>query len=196
MNHEAGAIGFPRRAVLNGALVQTRDDLLSLSGVFATAVILALANEIFPDAARSSLGHRVVHGVAVVLAALAALALLDLARRLALYPRRNKSTWLIKAADLGHLLSFAIDARSPGGWAPHPVAFFIRSPSGRFLTPHAEESDPLMVSRGYPSGTWASIVEQPYELGMYEVRVYAAASHWIEMARATLEIWPGANLDA
>ena len=48
VRNEREVSGFPRRAVLNGALGQTRDDLLSLKGVFITAVWLALANEIFP----------------------------------------------------------------------------------------------------------------------------------------------------
>ena len=178
--------GFPRRAALNGALRQTRDDLVSLVGVFVMAVGLALANEIFPDATRASLAHRVWHGVAVVLAALGLIALVDLAQRLALYLRRNQRTWRITTTELAHLLSFAIEPLKPGAPPPFPVTFVIRTPDGRHIRPLAQSPEPLIPR--YPAGTRVVIVEQPYERGPYEVRVYAPATRWIEMARATLEI--------
>ncbi|HEX2703767.1 MAG TPA: hypothetical protein VHM72_10085 [Solirubrobacteraceae bacterium] len=161
VRNELEVSGFPRRGVLNGALAQTRNDLLSLLGVFVTAVGLALANEIFPEAARTSLAHRVVHGVAVVLGALAALALVDVAQRLALYLRRSGHTWRITTTELGHLLSFAIVPLSPGVPAPFPVTFVIRTPDGRYIQPLAHRAEPLIPR--YPPGTRVHIVEQPYE---------------------------------
>ena len=186
VRNEREVSGFPRLAVLNGALGQTRDDLLSLRGVFITAVWLSLANEVFPDAAQASLGHRVVHGVAVVLAALAVLVLVDLAQRLAFYLRRNERRWRITTTELAHLLSFAIEPLSAGVLAPFPVTFVIRTPDGRYIQPLAHKSEPLVPR--YPPGTRVHIVEQPYERGTYEVRVYAPAPRWTEMARATCDV--------
>ena len=186
VRNEREVSGFPRRAVLNGALGQTRDDLLSLKAVFITAVWLALANEIFPDAARASLGHRVWHGAAVVLGALIVIVVADFARRRLLYLRRNQRLWTITATELAHLLSFAIESRSPGAPAPFPVTFVIRTPGGRYIQPLAQKPDALIPR--YPPGVRVIIVEQPYERGVYEVRVYAAAPRWVEMARAALSV--------
>jgi hypothetical protein len=176
VRHEREVSGCPRRAVLNGALEQTRGDLLSLRGVFAIAVVLALATEIFPDGDR----------VAVAVAALIVLALVDVAQRLAHYLRRSERMWRITTTELAHLLSFAIEPLSPGALAPFPVTFVIRTPDGRYIQPLARRVDPLIPR--YPPGTRVHIVEQPYERGIYEVRVYAPGPRWIEMARATLNV--------
>lgn len=120
-------VGFPRRSLARGALHQTRSDLLSLGGVFVTAVALGLANEVFPDAVRSTLPHRVVHGLIVVIATLALVALGDLGQRLALYRRRSGRAWAIRAADHAGLLGFAVDTRPPGGETPYPMLFTCSS---------------------------------------------------------------------
>jgi len=84
------------------------------------------------------------------------------------------------------LLGFAIDTLPRGGRAPFPVLFVIRTPSGRYLQPLPEATDPDMVGI-YPSGTWAHIVEPDYERGSYEVRVYDGTPP-CELARATFHV--------
>lgn len=176
--------GFPRWRVVTGAIQQTRADLLSVAGVFVTAVALALANEAFPDAVRSTLPHRVLHGLSVVISTLALLTLGDLLRRLTHYEHRNRRSWMITIDDHARLLGFAIDSRPPGH-SPYPVLFVIRTPTGRYVRPVAEPPDPAAASF-YPSGTWAHVVEPDYEHGVYEVRVYNGTS-MCELARASLE---------
>ena len=114
------------------------------------------------------------------------LVLVDLAQRLALYLRRNERTWTITTTELGRLLSFAIEPLSPGAPAPFPVTLVIRTPEGRYIQPFADNPEPLIPR--YPLGTRVHIVEQPYERGTYEVRVYAPTPRWVEMARATLNV--------
>jgi hypothetical protein len=189
--HAKEVAEFPRWSVLTGAVQQTHDDLLSLAGVFVVAVALGLANEVFPDTARAALPHRVVHGLIVVIGTLALTMVGDLVQRLALYQRRNRQAWMIRIADHAHLLGFAIDTRVPGRSSPFPVVFVIRKPSGDYVRPLAEEPDPA-ATRFYPPGTWAHIVEQPYEEGTYEARVYLEAplrrpAPLREIARAKLE---------
>ena len=183
--------GFPRWGVLRGALHQTRDDLLSLKGVFVTAVALGLGNEVFPDMARATLQHRIAHGLVVVASTLALIAFVDLAQRLTLYQPRSRRAWAIAAADHAHLLGFSIDTLPSGGPVPYPVWFVIRKPSGRYIQPLAEEPD-LEMRGFYPAGTWAHVVEQPYEHGVYEVRAYLAVP-WVELARAEVNVSPPAS---
>lgn len=186
VRHEREVSGFPPRAVLNGAVAQTRSDLLSLKAVYLTAIMLALATEILPDGAGETLVERIWHGLAVVVGTLALITFVDLAVRLTLYLRRNRRTWEITTTELARLLSFAIEPRTPGAPAPFPVTFVIRTPDGRYIQPLAHKVDPLVPR--YPPGTRVHIVEQPYGHGTYEVRVYAPTSRWIEMARATLNV--------
>jgi hypothetical protein len=154
-------------------------------------VALGLANEVFPDIAGATLQHRIVHGLLVVVGTLALITLVDLAQRLTLYQPRCRRAWIITAADHAHLLGFAIDTRPSRGASPYPVWFVIRKPSGCYIQPLAEQPD-FEAPSFYPAGTWTHIVEQPYEHGVYEVRVYVT-SPWVELARAEVNVPPPAN---
>lgn len=158
-----------------------------MRGAFATAVALGLASEIFPDDGSAGLGRRIIHGLRVVLGTLAVLCLVDGGQRLGLYRWRARRRWSMRIAELGGLLSFAVDSHDPARAAPQDVRFVVRKPAGDLvmLWPDPASDDGFVMP--YPSGCWVHLVEQPYAAGRYEVRVYAVPEFY-ELTRATFDI--------
>jgi hypothetical protein len=178
--------GFPTWRILRAVRHQAQEDLLSLAGAYATAIVLGLASEIFPDAPGSNLEHRIQHGLEIVVCALAVISLMDGARRFALYRHNSRQAWSITSGDFAGLLGFGIDSRKPSIEIPERLMVVIRTPSGRYLQ---EQSNPNVIDGGgvvpYPPGEWFHIAEQPYERGAYEIRAYGTR-HFYELTRATL----------
>lgn len=126
--------GFPRWRILRGAFQQARNDLVSFGGAFATAIALGLASESFPDQAGADLGHRILHGLVVVVGTLAVLSLADGIQRVALYRRRSRRRWTVSLADHAGLLGFGLDSLNPAIPVPHSLLFVLCKPSGEFVT--------------------------------------------------------------
>lgn len=180
-------VGFPRWRKLRGASQEAKSDLLSLGGAFATAVSLGLAREIFPDQARAGTGHRIIHGLVVVVGTLAIISLADAVLRLVLYGRRSRRTWIVRMADHAGLLGFGIDSLKPAITVPDTLRVVVQKPSGDLveLWPDPQLYDGFLVP--YPPGRWVHIVEQPYAAGHYEVRAYSAPEAF-ELIRATFVV--------
>jgi hypothetical protein len=182
-----GPNGFPRRGILRGAIQQSKSDLLSLSGAFATAVCLGLASEMSPDRAGADVGHGIIHGLLVVVGTLVALSLADGMQRLAWYRWRSRRSWTLAIADHAGLLGFGLDSLKPAIPAPESLVVLVRKPSGEFasLWPDPPLNDGFVVP--YPPGRWVHLVEQPYAAGRYEVRAYSVPGT-VELIRGTFEI--------
>jgi hypothetical protein len=168
-------------------LWQAHSDLLSLTGVLVVAVALALANELSPDAAGSTLGHRLIHGVLVVCAALLIVALVDLIWRSITYKRASDTRWLLLTSTSHGVARIIVRARRSSGDLPAYAKALVLPPSGDLIT---QITNPHIIDGGSVFDTEPGDLEIDFptlDIGRYELRVYGTL-HFYELIRGEFEL--------
>lgn len=179
------AARFPRWRRLAAVRWQAQADLLSLPGVFVTAVLLALANEISPGT-NAGVWMRIVHGVLVVLVALIALTGGAALTRAVLYCATRQHRWELAGNVTHGVARVVVRSRraedEPLEWSNlcvlRPDGELLESPSTPYmLDGGSADSEPGDLEIGFP-------ILQP---GVYELRLYGTRRLY-ELARWTLDV--------
>ena len=182
------AAGFPRFAVLRAAAVDTRDDLLSLLGIPAIAIVGAVANAVFPRAHHGLFSHSWLRDPISIVTGLMLLEATWLAFRVGMHQKTSKRRYAIDGRVGLQFLSFNVYART-NPQAELPSAWFrVRTPTGKYVDLQAHPPDrsfPLELPPGYT----AQFLGQQDRPGLYMVRVYRG---WpaLEVARESIFISP------
>jgi hypothetical protein len=184
------ASAFPRWRRVVAVLRRTRNDLLSLLGVFVTAVALAFANEVSPDKAGAKLGHRVLHAGVVVCSALLTLVLVDFLIRSATYRRAGRSEWEVLTSVHNGVARFVIRSKRSAGDFPSYGEVVLRRPDG---TTVCGINNPNVIDGGSAFDSEPGDIEvgsPVLESGRYELRVYGLGRSY-EIFRVVFEAGGG-----